>query len=102
MTGSPPIESAISFEELNEILAEATGTTPEEIRRGAEEFEIAPPWKLTSLRSRPSIVNQHSSPLGRWCWLRPASPDEPAQRRPRRCRTPVQRLINLNLKIEES
>ena len=45
MTESPPIESAISFEELDEILAEATGTTPEEIRRCAEELEIAPPWE---------------------------------------------------------
>ena len=39
------VENTISFEELDEILAEATGTTPEEIRRGAEELEIAPPWE---------------------------------------------------------
>jgi len=45
MTESPPIESAISFKELDEVLAKATGTTPEEIRRGAEELKIAPPWE---------------------------------------------------------
>jgi len=45
MSQESPVEDAISFEELDEILAEATGTTPEEIRRGAEELEIAPPWE---------------------------------------------------------
>jgi len=45
MSQESPVEDAISLEELDEILAEATGTTPEEIRRGAEELEIAPPWE---------------------------------------------------------
>ena len=35
----------ISKEELTHILAEATGSTPEEIEEGAEEFEVAPPWE---------------------------------------------------------
>jgi hypothetical protein len=33
----------LSHDELNEVLAEATGTTPEEIDRGAEAIEIEPP-----------------------------------------------------------
>ena len=40
-----PEDDIVSLEELTELLAEATGTTPEEIRRGAEELEIAPPWE---------------------------------------------------------
>lgn len=36
--GSEPI----SDEELTELLAEATGKTPEELEREAEEFEIGP------------------------------------------------------------
>ncbi|WP_199693888.1 hypothetical protein [Halococcus sp. IIIV-5B] len=43
MSRKAPIEEeSISSEELSEVLAEATGATPEEIDRGAEEFEIAP------------------------------------------------------------
>jgi len=45
MSQESPVEDALSFEELDEALAEATGTTPEEIRRGAEDLEIAPPWE---------------------------------------------------------
>ena len=33
----------LSHDELSEVLAEATGTTPEEIDRGAEAIEIEPP-----------------------------------------------------------
>ena len=40
---APPEDEALSPEELSEALAEATDTTSEEIERGAEEFEIAPP-----------------------------------------------------------
>jgi hypothetical protein len=40
---APPEDEALSPEELSEALAEATDSTPEEIERGAEEFEIAPP-----------------------------------------------------------
>ena len=40
---APTEDEAISSEELSEVLAEATDTTPEEIERGAEELEIAPP-----------------------------------------------------------
>jgi hypothetical protein len=43
MSSGPRGEDTVSREELDEILAEATGTTPEEIRRGAEDIEIAPP-----------------------------------------------------------
>lgn len=35
-------EDALSLEELDTLLAEATGTTPEAIKAGAEELEIAP------------------------------------------------------------
>lgn len=33
----------LTLEELSDALADATGTTREEIERGAEELEIAPP-----------------------------------------------------------
>jgi len=39
---SSPAEDALSLEELDTLLAEATGTTPEAIKAGAEELEIAP------------------------------------------------------------
>ena len=44
---APTEDEAISPEELSEVLADATGTTPEEIEREAEEFEIAPPEEAT-------------------------------------------------------
>lgn len=47
MSQESPVEDALSLEELSEELAEATGTTAEEIERGAEEIEIAPPWEAT-------------------------------------------------------
>jgi len=34
-----------SVEDLTELLADAEGTTPEDIERGAEELAIAPPWQ---------------------------------------------------------
>jgi hypothetical protein len=37
----------LSMEELDEVLAEATGTTAEEIRKGAEEMYLAPPEEAT-------------------------------------------------------
>lgn len=43
MCSEPRGEDTVSKEELSEILAEATGTTVEEIERGAEEIEIGPP-----------------------------------------------------------
>ena len=43
----PADDEALSMEELDEVLAEATGTTAEEIRRGAEEIYIAPPEEAT-------------------------------------------------------
>jgi len=43
MSQEPPAEDALTLEELSEELADATGTTAEEIERGAEELEIAPP-----------------------------------------------------------
>lgn len=36
-------EELISMDELTEVLAEATGKTPEEIERGAEEMDFIPP-----------------------------------------------------------
>lgn len=44
---APSEDEVLSPEELSEVLAEATGTTPEEIERGAEEFEIASPEEAT-------------------------------------------------------
>jgi len=40
-----PAEDILTVDELTEELADATGSTPEEIERGAEEIEIAPPWE---------------------------------------------------------
>ncbi|WP_154020507.1 hypothetical protein [Halorubrum halophilum] len=37
----------ISDEELTELLADAEGTTPQEIERGAAKLEIAPPERAT-------------------------------------------------------
>jgi hypothetical protein len=42
MSQESPAEEALSLEELDTLLAEATGTTPEAIKTGAEELEIAP------------------------------------------------------------
>lgn len=49
MSREPAPEDAdiLSPAELSEVLAEATDTTPEEIERGADEFEIAPPSEAT-------------------------------------------------------
>jgi hypothetical protein len=47
MSQERPAEADMaSLDELTELLAEAEGTTPEEIERGAE-FDIAPPWEGT-------------------------------------------------------
>jgi hypothetical protein len=45
MTQDDVCEEALTLEELDELLAEATGSTPEAIRRGAEEIDLAPPWE---------------------------------------------------------
>lgn len=49
MSREPSTEDAaiLSPEELSEVLAEATGTTPAEIEHGAEEFDIEPPNEAT-------------------------------------------------------
>jgi hypothetical protein len=43
MQPEPRGEDTISKEDLSEILADATGTTGEEIERGIDEIEIGPP-----------------------------------------------------------
>lgn len=43
MRPEPRGEETVSKEELNEVLAEATGTSAEEIEAAAEEIEIGPP-----------------------------------------------------------
>jgi len=43
MSQESPAEDALTLEELSGELADATGTTPDAIERGAEELEIAPP-----------------------------------------------------------
>ena len=40
-------DDVLSPEELSEVLAEATGTTAEELERGAADMEIAPPAEAT-------------------------------------------------------
>jgi hypothetical protein len=40
-------EEILTVDELTDVLADATGSTPEEIERGAEELEIAPPYEAT-------------------------------------------------------
>jgi len=47
MSQESPVEDALTLEELSEVLADATGTTAEEIEREAEELEIAPPSEAT-------------------------------------------------------
>jgi len=43
MSQEPPAEEILSSEELSEVLADAEGTTAEDIERGAERMEIEPP-----------------------------------------------------------
>jgi hypothetical protein len=47
MSRETPVKDALTPGELSELLAEATGTTPGAIERGAAELEIAPPGKAT-------------------------------------------------------
>lgn len=42
-------EEVLTVDEFTEVLAEETGETPEEIERGAEEIDIAPPEEATIL-----------------------------------------------------
>jgi hypothetical protein len=45
MTQDDICEETLTLEEFDELLAKATDSTPEEIRRGAEEIDLGPPWK---------------------------------------------------------
>lgn len=47
MSQESPVENALSLDELTEELAEAEGTTVEEIERSADDLEIAPPEEAT-------------------------------------------------------
>lgn len=47
MSQEPSGDDALTLEELSELLAEVEGTTPEEIERGADELDIAPPDEAT-------------------------------------------------------
>ena len=47
MSYESPAEDALSPRELSELLAEVEGTTADEIERGAERIEIAPPEEAT-------------------------------------------------------
>jgi len=53
MSQESPAEDALTLEELSEELADATETTTEEIDRGTEELEIAPPGEEPSSTSNP-------------------------------------------------
>jgi len=44
---SPGGGDIVSLDELTELLAEAEGTTPEEIEGAASDLNIAPPWEGT-------------------------------------------------------
>ena len=46
---APADGETTSLEELTELLADAEGTTPEAIERGAEDLEIASPEDATVL-----------------------------------------------------
>lgn len=45
------VEDALTLEELGEELAEATGSTPEEIETGAEELTLGRPWEADPSQS---------------------------------------------------
>lgn len=47
MSRESPAEGALSPQELSKLLAEVEGTTADEIERGAERIEIAPPEEAT-------------------------------------------------------
>jgi len=47
MSREPPDVDIISDEELTALLADAEGTTPEEIERGSAKLDIAPPERAT-------------------------------------------------------
>ena len=47
MCGDEPAEEILSMDELTEVLADATGETPEEIERGAEAIDFIPPEEAT-------------------------------------------------------
>lgn len=47
MSRESPAEDALSVDELTELLADVTDTTPAEIEHGAEDLEIAPPEEAT-------------------------------------------------------
>ena len=47
MSQESPTEDALTLDELSDALADATGTTREEIERGSEELEIAPASEAT-------------------------------------------------------
>jgi hypothetical protein len=52
---SPGGRDMVSLDDLTELLAEAEGTTPEEIERAADEFDIAPPWQGTLVEEEPTL-----------------------------------------------
>jgi len=47
MSHESPVEDALSDDELTALLAEAEGTTPEAIERGAAELELSSPAEAT-------------------------------------------------------
>jgi hypothetical protein len=47
MNREEPADEILSVDELTDELADATGTTPEEIERGAEDVDMAPPVEAT-------------------------------------------------------
>lgn len=47
MNREEPADETLSVDELTDELADATGTTPEEIERGAEDVDMAPPVEAT-------------------------------------------------------
>lgn len=47
MSHEPPVPEALTLRELSEVLAEAEGSSAEEIERGAAEIDIGPPEEAT-------------------------------------------------------
>lgn len=61
MSQETPAEDALSLEELSEVLADATGETPEDIEQGARDVEIGSPWEAEATEfDEPGPLDQPS------------------------------------------
>jgi len=65
MNREEPADEILSVDELTDELADATGTTPEEIERGAEDVDMAPPVDGDCRRRVTALFSQSSTAAGR-------------------------------------